>query len=88
MRGSGLGRYLSRPSYSEPARQAIGQDHWHVGLRGTHLELQARQLRPVKMLGFGRKGVRSDQALEFKPATTDGAPVDMTVPVEVTFRMD
>jgi TonB family protein len=50
---------------------------------------QARQIRPVKLLGYGLDERAFDviKKWRFKPATIDGTPVATIVPIDVTFRL-
>lgn len=50
---------------------------------------EAKQIRPVKLLGYGLDERAFDviKKWRFKPATIDGTPVATIVPIEVTFRL-
>jgi len=77
------------PSYSEPARQAkINGALVFEVLVSTSGEVT--HLRPVKMLGYGldERAFEAIKRWKFKPATKDGTPVQVIVPIEVTFRIE
>ena len=76
------------PSYTDPARQAKinGTSIFEVLISTSG---EAAQLRPVKMLGYGldEKAFEAIKRWKFRPATKDGSPVAVVVPIEVTFRI-
>ena len=51
----------------------------------------AKQIRPVKLLGYGldERAYDAIKSWKFKPATSknDGTPVSVIVPIEVSFRL-
>jgi TonB family protein len=76
------------PSYTNPARRAKinGTSIFEVLISPSG---EAAQLRPVKMLGYGldEKAFEAIKHWKFRPATQNGSPVPIIVPVEVTFRI-
>ena len=76
------------PSYTDPARRAKinGTAIFEVLISTTG---EAAQLWPVKMLGYGldEKAFEVIKHWKFKPASENGSPVRVIVPIEVTFRI-
>jgi TonB family protein len=75
------------PTYTDPARQAKvnGTSIFEVLISTSG---EAAQLQPVKMLGYGldEKTFEAIKRWKFRPATKDGSPLPVVVPIEVTFR--
>ena len=76
------------PSYSEEARalKIEGEVRLEVEFAASG---QVRVLRVVRGLGHGldEMAIRAAEQIRFKPAQSDGRPVDFTAKVEIVFRL-
>jgi TonB family protein len=76
------------PSYTDLARVAKinGTVVFNVLVSA---EGEAKQMRPVKMLGYGldEQAFFTIRRWKFKPAATQGNPIPVIVPIEVNFRI-
>jgi TonB family protein len=81
-------RYCPDPSYSNLARSERIQGTCIMEVLISEGG-EAQQVRPIKLLGYGLDEQAFDviKRWKFKPATRDGTPVAVIVPVEVTFRL-
>ena len=80
--------YCPDPSYTDLARrEKINGRSLLMVLVST--EGLAAQIRPVSLLGYGldEQAYYAIRGWKFKPATKNGTPVPVIVPVEVTFRL-
>lgn len=76
------------PSYSEYARRDKIQGTCVFNVLISP-EGRAVRLQPVRLIGDGldEEALRVIKTWEFKPATKEGKPVYVIVPIEVTFRL-
>ena len=80
--------YCPDPSYTDLGRrEKINGRSVLMVLVST--EGLAAQIRPVSLLGYGldEQAYFAIKGWKFKPATKNGTPVPVIVPVEVTFRL-
>ena len=79
--------YCPDPSYTERARQAKVNGVVVLEVLVSK-EGQTKQVHMLKMLGYGldEKALEAIKGWKFRPATKDGSPIAVIVPVEVTFR--
>ena len=80
--------YCPNPSFSELARANKIQGSCVLEvLISASGEIQ--QIRPLRLLGYGldEQAFNVIRSWKFRPATKDGTPMAVIVPVEVTFRL-
>jgi TonB family protein len=82
------GAYMPAPDYTDPARIVKFQGSLIV-LVTVNEEGRAEDLKVLHGLPFGlnQKALNTVGTWKFRPATLDGKPVPVQVPVEVTFRL-
>jgi TonB family protein len=86
--GMPMCQYCPGPEYSEEARKKKYQGVV-VLLVVVTTEGKATDIRIVKTPGLGleEKAIEAVRKWRFKPAMKDSAPVDVEVPIEITFRL-
>jgi TonB family protein len=82
------GVYMPTPDYTDPARIAKFQGSLVVLVKVSE-EGRAEDLKVLRGLPFGLNQTALDtvRTWKFRPATLDGKPVPVQVPIEVTFRL-
>jgi len=82
------GVYMPTPDYTDPARIAKFQGSLIVLVKISE-EGRAEDLKVLHGLPFGlnQHALNTVRTWKFRPATLDGKPVPVQVPIEVTFRL-